>query len=79
MLTALHFKERLNQNPFKPFRIHMSDGKSYDVTNHDVAMVKRHAIEVGIDPDKDSIAGHFVECAILHITRIEDIVTGKAA
>ncbi|HEY3915629.1 MAG TPA: hypothetical protein VGN61_14170 [Verrucomicrobiae bacterium] len=25
MFTALHFKERLNQNPFKPFRIHMSE------------------------------------------------------
>jgi hypothetical protein len=79
MFTALQFKERLNQNPFKPFRIHMSDGKTYDITNHDVAMVKRHALEVGIDPDQDSIAGRFVECALLHITRVEELTEAKAA
>lgn len=79
MFTALHFKERMNQNPFRPFRIHTTDGKSYDVTNHDIAMVKRHALEIGIDPDKDSIAGRFVECALLHITRVEEMDSAKAA
>ncbi|HZM06013.1 MAG TPA: hypothetical protein VFC44_23675 [Candidatus Saccharimonadales bacterium] len=78
MFTALHFKERMNQNPFKPFRIHMSDGKVYDITNHDVAMVKRHALEVGIDPDHDSIAGRFVDCALLHITRVEELTAATA-
>jgi hypothetical protein len=79
MFTALHFKERLNQNPFKPFRIHMSDGKHYDITNHVVAMIKRHALEVGIDPDQDSIVGHTVECALLHITRVEELTEAAAA
>jgi hypothetical protein len=78
MFTAVHFKERLNQNPFKPFRIYTSDGKSYDITNHDMAMVKRHALEIGLDPDKDSIAGRFVECAILHITRVEEMSSQAA-
>ena len=79
MFTALHFKDRLNQNPFKPFRIYMSDGKQYDITNHDVAMVKRHALEVGIDPDQDSISGRFVDCALIHITRVEELNGVKAA
>jgi hypothetical protein len=79
MFTALQFKERLNQNPFKPFRIYMSDGKYYDITNHDVAMVKRHALEVGIDPDQDSVSGRFVECALLHITRVEELNPATAS
>ena len=79
MFTALHFKERLNQNPFKPFRIHLSDGTQYDVTNHDVAMIKRHALEVGTDPDQDSIAGRTVECALIHITRVEELTEANAA
>jgi hypothetical protein len=79
MFTALHFKERMNQNPFKPFRIHMSDGKHYDITNHDVAIVKRYALEVGIDPDQDSIAGRFVDCALIHITRVEELAAANAA
>ena len=73
MFTALHFKERMNQNPFKPFRIYMSDGKIYDITNHDAAMVKRHALEVGIDPDRNSISGRFVDFALIHITRVEEL------
>jgi hypothetical protein len=79
MFTALYFKERLNQNPFKPFRVYMSDGKQFDITNHDVATIKRHALEVGIDPDQDSISGRFVECALIHITRVEELATAQAA
>jgi hypothetical protein len=73
MCTALYFKERMNQNPFKPFRIYLSDGNQYDITNHDAAMVKRHALEVGVDPDQDAISGRFVDCALLHITRVEEL------
>jgi hypothetical protein len=73
MFTALHFKDRLNQNPFKPFRIYLSDGTQYDIANHDVAMIKRHALEVGTDPDQDSIVGRTVECALIHITRVEQL------
>ena len=79
MFTALHLKERMNQNPFKPFRIYMSDGKQYDITNHDAALVKRHALEVGLDPDHDAIAGRFVECALLHVTRVEELDSVAAA
>ena len=79
MFTALHFKERINQRPFKPFRIYMSDGKQYDITNHDMALVKRHALEVGIDPDQDSIVGRTVECALIHITRVEELAPATAA
>jgi hypothetical protein len=73
MFTAEHFKERLNEIPFRPFRIHMSDGKSYDIANHDVALVKRHAVEIGLDPDQNSIAERFVHCAMIHMSRVEDL------
>ena len=36
--------------------------------------VKRNAIEIGLDADPDGLAERFVECAIIHITRIEDLV-----
>jgi hypothetical protein len=41
-------------------------------------MIKRHALEVGIDPDKDSIVGRTVECALIHITRVEDLTQANA-
>jgi hypothetical protein len=79
MISALELKERMDAQPFKPFRICMSDGKSYDITNHDMMFVKRNAVLIGIDLDSNSIAERLVECALRHITRIEDIPTAQAA
>jgi len=42
-MTKQEIEERLDKNPFQPFRIKTSDGKHYDVTNPDlvVAMATR--------------------------------------
>jgi|HubBroStandDraft_6_1064221.scaffolds.fasta_scaffold1379807_2 hypothetical protein len=79
MITAMQLRERMNENPFRPFRITLSDGRSFTVPNHDVAHVKRNSIMIGIDLDSRSFAQKYVECAILHITSIEDIPTAQAA
>ena len=79
MITALELKERMDLQPFKPFRICLSDGKSYDITNHDMMFVKRNAVLIGINFDDNSIAERLVECALLHITRVEDIPAAQAA
>lgn len=73
MFNAQQLKERMKSQPFKPFRLCLSDGKSFDITNHDAAFVKRNAIEIGLDADPNGIAERFVECAIIHITRIEGL------
>ena len=46
----------MEMRPFKPFRVCMSDGKTYDITNHDMMFVKRNAVLIGIDLDSHSIA-----------------------
>ncbi len=79
MITALELKERMDMHPFKPFRICMSDGKTYDITNHDMMFVKRNAVLIGMELDSHSIAERLVECALLHITRVEDMPTAQAA
>jgi hypothetical protein len=79
MITAMQLRERMNEIPFRPFRINMSDGRSFTVINHDVAFVKRNSIEIGIDLDSRSFAQKYVDCAILHITSIEDISAEQAA
>jgi hypothetical protein len=79
VISAWELKERMDAQPFKPFRICMSDGKSYEFTNHDAMFVKRNAVLIGIDPDSNSIAERLVECALIHITRVEDIPAAQAA
>jgi hypothetical protein len=79
MITAMQLRERMNETPFRPFRITLSDGRSLNVPNHDVALVKRNSILIGIELDSKSFAEKYVECAILPITSIEDVATSQAA
>jgi hypothetical protein len=79
MMTAEQLRQRMNEQPFRPFRLTLSDGRAFDVPNHDVALVKRTTIEVGINLDARSWAQRYVECSILHITSIEDIPASRAA
>jgi hypothetical protein len=78
-MTARKLRERMQAQPFKPFRICLCDGKAFDVTNHDMAWVKEGLIEIGIELNSEGFAVHTAECAILHITRIEDIPITRAA
>ena len=79
MFTAQQIKERMDEKPFRPFRIRMSKGEAYEVKNHDAAWVLRNAVEIGLDPDAEGFASNTRRCAILHIASIEDIQTPKAA
>ena len=79
MFTANQLKERMQAKPFRPFRIKMSSGESYDIKNHDAAWVLRNAVEIGMDPDADGFVSNTRRCAILHIASIEDLQTAKAA
>jgi hypothetical protein len=74
MITALQLQERMKEDPFRPFRITLSDGRTFPVPNHDAAFVKRNSIIVGIDLDANSIAERSIECALLHITSVQDLM-----
>ncbi len=71
MFTAKHIKGLMDANPFIPFKIRMSNGKTYDVPNHDAAFVSQNIVEVGTDMNSDNIPRHIVQCSILHIAEIE--------
>jgi hypothetical protein len=73
MFNARILRVRMNAQPFKPFRVHMSDGKTYDVPNHDAAFVKSSTLEIGLDLDKDGLARRSIDCSILHITGLEEL------
>ncbi len=79
MFTAKDIKERMEEKPFRPFRIRMSNGDVYDVPNHDAAFVKRNVVEIGLDLDSNGIADNYRRCAILHIATIEDIPSAQVA
>ena len=73
MFNAEQIRQLLTAKDFKPFRLCLSDGTSYDILNHDMALVGRNSVEIGVNPDPQGIAEKFVRCAIIHITQIEDL------
>lgn len=73
MITAKQVRDLITANPFKPFRIHLSDGSHYDIKNRDVAIVERNTIDIGINLDPDGIADGLVRCSILHIVKLADL------
>jgi hypothetical protein len=73
MITVTELRERMLENPFKPFRIHTSDGKAYDITNHDMMFIKRNGVEIALDLDANAVAERFAKVALLHITALEDL------
>ncbi len=79
MFTAKQLKERMDETPFRPFRIRMSNGEAYEIKNHDAAFVLSNAIEVGIEQDTDGFVLLTRRCSILHIASMEDIPASKAA
>ena len=78
MITAKQLREQLQAKPFKPFRIYLSDGTHHDITNHDMAFVGKNTVEIGLNLDSEGFAEYFARCAILHITKLEDLPEGVA-
>ena len=70
---AEQLRELMNEVPFKPFRVFLTNGRQYDVPNHDAAFVTENKFEIGLDLNKKGTAQRSVNCAIAHIANIEEI------
>ena len=67
-------RELLEANPFKPIRIHLSDGKAFDLTHPDMVIVSRSKIILGVPNEPGSrIADRVGHCSLLHIVRLEEM------
>jgi hypothetical protein len=76
-MTLQDFRELLSQQPFKPFRLVMSSGQSYEVRHPEMAWLTRTTIFVGINAE-DGVPSEFKMCSLLHVTVVEPIEASKA-
>ena len=74
-MTVQAFQELLSQQPFIPFRLIMSSGKSYEVRHPEMAMLTRTSILVGVDETDEGVPAEFRICSLLHVTSIEPLDT----
>jgi hypothetical protein len=71
-MTLQTFRELLSRRPFKPFRLVMSSGKSYEVRHPEMAWLTRTDILVGLG-EEDGIPAEFKICSLLHVTTVEPL------
>ena len=79
-MRAEELKERLEVEPFVPLRIHMTDGKTFEIVHPDNVLVLRSRVDIGAPAEEPSKVLDRVEhCSILHVVRIEELEKGKAS
>ena len=68
-------REFVRRQPFEPFRITLTDGRTFDVVHPDLAMVGRGTVAVGLPRpgDVDPIYDRLVTMSLLHIMQVEPI------
>jgi len=69
--------DHLRRQPFRPIRIYLSDGSSYEVAHPELALVTRREVVIGLPEAEGELPDRSVFCDPLHITRIEPIDGAK--
>jgi hypothetical protein len=73
-------RELLRRRPFRPFRVHVSDGATYDVAHPEAARVSAMTIIIEVRPS--GFAGapgeRIAYISLIHVTRVEVYFPGDA-
>jgi hypothetical protein len=77
-MPAEELRNLLMQQPFVPFRVHLSDGRLFDVRHREMVWVGRHVAVVGIF-SPDGYLDRHETIALVHIVSLEPIQTAAQA
>jgi hypothetical protein len=71
--------EFLRRRPFRPFRLTLTDGRTYDVMHPELAIVRRNSVEVGLarQADPENIAERLISVNLLDIMEINAVESPK--
>ncbi len=65
--------EYVQKRPFEPFRITLTDGRTYDVRHPELAMVGRSSVVVGVPApgDPQPVYDRALTISLLHVMQLE--------
>lgn len=72
-MRAEAIRTHLRRQPFRPIRVYLSDGSSYEVRHPEMMFVTRTEVVIAMDPGDDAVPERSAYCDPLHITRIEPL------
>ena len=70
-------RQLLKEQPFRPFRLVMSSGKSYEVRHPEMVWLLKNDILVGTAVEDDDLPVEFDICPLLHVATIETVRTDR--
>lgn len=77
-MQAEEIQSLLRRQPFEPIRLHLTDGKSFDIRHPDMVILTNRSIEIGVPIRAGSkIAQQVHYCSLLHVVRTE-VLNGKS-
>jgi len=73
-MRAEEFTELLRKRPFAPLRLHMTNGKAWDINQPNTVLVLRDRVDIGIQPDPATgVVERVAHCSLLDIARVEEL------
>ncbi len=66
-------RDFLQKRPFQPFRLTLTDGRTYEVRHPELAMVGRSIVAIGVPAANDPrpVFDRLVTVSLLHVMQIE--------
>ena len=72
-MTTTMVRDLLRLRPFKPFRVVMSSGESYEVRHPEMAWVTKGDLFVGVDVADDGVPADARICPLFHVATVEPL------
>ena len=69
-MTRAELRSRLDREPFEPFRVHVTDGRHYDIRDPKLAVPTENRLFIVFERDG------FADVVLRHVTAIESIGNG---
>lgn len=74
MIRTKDVQELIDKRPFEPFRICMTDDRTYDITHPELCLPGRTKVHVAVpDPRAKRLVRRVDQCALVHIVRFEPL------
>ena len=73
-------RNEIRRQPFVPLRLHLTDGKVYDIRHPEMVLIKQREVYVGRETAPGS--GVAAECdlvSLLHVVRVETVGQAPSA
>lgn len=72
-MRAVQIRDHLKAQPFRPLRVHVSDGSYYDIAHPEMAYVTTMQVVMALSMSPEDLPDRVVFCDPLHVTRIEPL------